>query len=147
MKVILLKDVKGQGLKGDIKNVSEGYARNFLFKNNLAVEANQGNVKSLEKKQESKQKQVEKEEEQAEELKKELENLTIEVKAKSGENGRLFGAVTNKQIAERLKKMKYKVDKRKIEMDEPIRTLGITNVNFKLHPNVTATLKIHVNAE
>ncbi|WP_280771249.1 50S ribosomal protein L9 [Salipaludibacillus daqingensis] len=144
MKVIFLDDVKGKGKKGEVKNVSEGYARNYLLKNNLAVEANKGNMKSLEKKQESEEKQVEKELERAEKFKSELENMTIELTAKAGENGRLFGAVTNKQIAEQLKKMDLKIDKRKIEMDEPIRALGYTNVKVKVHNKVTATLKVHV---
>ncbi|MBU9710909.1 50S ribosomal protein L9 [Evansella tamaricis] len=147
MKVIFLSDVKGKGKKGEVKNVSEGYARNYLFKNNLAIEANAGNMKTLEKKQESKQRQREEEVKQAEELKAKLEAMEIKIKTKSGDNGRLFGAVTNKQIAEHLKKMKVKVDKRKIEMDEPIRTLGYTNVALKLHPKVTATLKVHVIEE
>ncbi|ADU32537.1 50S ribosomal protein L9 [Evansella cellulosilytica] len=147
MKVIFLKDVKGKGKKGEVKNVAEGYARNYLLKNNLAVEANQGNMKTLEKKQESQQKQAEEELQKAEELKAHLESLTVTLKAKAGENGRLFGAVTNKQIAETLKKMKIKVDKRKIEMDEPIRVLGYTNVPVKLHPKVTATVKVHVTEE
>ncbi|SDZ65289.1 large subunit ribosomal protein L9 [Evansella caseinilytica] len=147
MKVIFLKDVKGKGKKGEVKNVSEGYARNFLFKNNLAVEANQGNMKSLEKKQESEQRKADQIVEEAKELKAKLENLEVKITAKSGENGRLFGAVTNKQVAEALKKMKISIDKRKIEMEEPIRTLGYTNVNVKLHPQVTATLKVHVVEE
>ncbi|WP_416148042.1 50S ribosomal protein L9 [Salipaludibacillus sp. HK11] len=147
MKVIFLDDVKGKGKKGEVKNVSEGYARNYLLKNNLAVEANKGNMKSLEKKQESEGRQVEKELERAEKFKSDLENLTIELTAKAGENGRLFGAVTNKQIGERLKKMDLKIDKRKIEMDEPIRSLGYTNVKVKVHPKVTATLKVHVAEE
>nr|WP_246593649.1 50S ribosomal protein L9 [Evansella tamaricis] len=142
-----MSDVKGKGKKGEVKNVSEGYARNYLFKNNLAIEANAGNMKTLEKKQESKQRQREEEVKQAEELKAKLEAMEIKIKTKSGDNGRLFGAVTNKQIAEHLKKMKVKVDKRKIEMDEPIRTLGYTNVALKLHPKVTATLKVHVIEE
>lgn len=144
MKVIFLDDVKGKGKKGEVKNVSEGYARNYLLKNNLAIEANKGNIKSLEKKQESEERQVEKELERAEKFKSELEDLTIELTAKAGENGRLFGAVTNKQIAEQLKKMDLKIDKRKIEMDEPIRSLGYTNVKVKVHKKVTATLKVHV---
>ncbi|PYZ91775.1 50S ribosomal protein L9 [Salipaludibacillus keqinensis] len=144
MKVIFLDDVKGKGKKGEVKNVSEGYARNYLLKNNLAVEANKGNMKSLEKKQESEERQTEKELEAAEKFKEELENMTIELTAKAGENGRLFGAVTNKQIAERLKKMDLKIDKRKIEMNEPIRALGYTNIKVKVHPQVTATLKVHV---
>ncbi|SES22519.1 50S ribosomal protein L9 [Salipaludibacillus aurantiacus] len=147
MKVIFLKDVKGKGKKGEVKNVSEGYARNYLIKNNLAVEANKGNMKTLEKKQESAEKQAEKELEEAEKFKDNLENTTIELKAKAGDGGRLFGAVTNKQIAERLKKMDMKIDKRKIEMDEPIRSLGYTNVKVKVHPKVTATLKVHVAEE
>lgn len=145
MKVIFLEDVKGKGKKGEVKNVSEGYARNYLLKNNLAVEANKGNMKSLEKKQESQERQVEKELEDAEKFKEELENLTIEIMTKAGKNGRLFGAVTNKQIAERLKKMNLAIDKRKIEMNEPIRALGYTNVKVKVHPKVIATVKVHVS--
>ncbi|UCZ53231.1 50S ribosomal protein L9 [Bacillus shivajii] len=147
MKVIFLKDVKGKGKKGEVKNVSEGYARNYLFKNNLAIEANEGNMKTLEKKQESQQKKAEEELEKAEQLKEELEKMTIELTAKAGDGGRLFGAVTNKQIAEQLKKKKVKIDKRKIEMDEPIRALGYTNVEVKVHPKVTATLKVHVSEQ
>jgi large subunit ribosomal protein L9 len=144
MKIIFLEDVKGKGQKGEVKNVSEGYARNYLLKNNLAIEANKGNMKSLEKQQESEDRQVEKELEHAEKFKSELENLTIELSAKAGENGRLFGAVTNKQIAEQLKQMNLKIDKRKIDMDEPIRSLGYTNVKVKVHKEVIATLKVHV---
>ncbi|UJW59561.1 50S ribosomal protein L9 [Bacillus sp. A116_S68] len=147
MKVIFLEDVKGKGKKGEVKNVSEGYARNYLLKNNLAVEANKGNMKTLEKKQESAERQAEEELNEAQAFKEKLEDMTVELKAKAGEGGRLFGAVTNKQIAERLKKMNMKVDKRKIEMDEPIRSLGYTNVTIKVHPKVTATLKVHVAEE
>lgn len=144
MKVILLKDVKGKGKKGEVKDVPEGYARNYLFKHNLAVEASKGNMKSLEKKKESEEKQAQQELEEAKKMKKEFEDMTVELSAKAGDGGRLFGAVTNKQIAEELKKAGYKIDKRKIEMDEPIRSLGYTNVNVKIHPDVTATLKVHV---
>ncbi|AOM81427.1 50S ribosomal protein L9 [Salisediminibacterium beveridgei] len=144
MKVILLKDVKGKGQKGEVKDVPEGYARNYLFKNNLAVEASKGNMKSLEKKKESENRQAEKELEAANKMKEELENMTVELSAKAGEKGRLFGAVTNKQIAEELNKKNYKIDKRKIDMNEPIRALGYTNVVVKVHPEVTATVKVHV---
>src|SRR5690554_960402 len=147
MKVIFLQDVKGKGKKGEVKDVSEGYARNFLRKNNLAIEANKGNLKTLEKKQESEDKRKEEELEEAKQLKEQLEKLAIELKAKSGEGGKLFGAVTNKQIADFLKKKKINVDRRKIEMDEPIRSLGYTNVNVKLHPKVSAQLKVHVIEE
>lgn len=147
MKVIFLKDVKGKGKKGEVKNVAEGYARNFLFKNNLAVEANNANLKALEKQKQSEQKKKEEELDEAKKLKEQLEALTIELKAKAGEGGRLFGAVTNKQIADFLKDNNIKVDRRKIELDEPIRSLGYTNVDVKLHPNVTAKIKVHVTEE
>ncbi len=148
MKVILTKDVKGQGKKGEIKNVSEGYARNYLFKNNLAVEATKGNLKQLEG-QKNKQKQIAQEVlEEARQLKTKIENIDLELKAKSGEGGRLFGSITNKQIADELnKKHNIKMDKRKIELNEPIRSLGTTNVPVKLHQEVTATLKVHVKEE
>ncbi|GEL07580.1 50S ribosomal protein L9 [Salisediminibacterium halotolerans] len=144
MKVIFLQDVKGKGKKGELKDVSEGYARNYLLKNNLAVEANKGNMKALEKQKESEERQAQKELDEAYQFKEQLENTTVELQAKAGDKGRLFGAVTNKQVAEELKKMNLHIDKRKIEMKEPIRNLGYTNVEVKVHPKVTATLKIHV---
>jgi large subunit ribosomal protein L9 len=144
MKVIFLQDVKGKGKKGEVKNVSEGYARNFLLPNKLAAEANAGNLKTLEVKKQGEEKRAEEKLNEAKTYKDELEKLTVEIKAKAGEGGRLFGAVTSKQIAETLAKMKKKVDKRKIELNEPIRALGYTNVPIKLHPEVTATIKVHV---
>ncbi|AKO94885.1 MULTISPECIES: 50S ribosomal protein L9 [Priestia] len=145
MKVIFLKDVKGKGKKGETKNVADGYAHNFLLKQGLAVEATNSNVKQLDA-QKKKQKELEAEElKESQELKKTLEALTVELTAKSGEGGRLFGSVTSKQIAEELKKKhNIKVDKRKIELDDAIRALGYTNVPVKLHPEVTATVKVHV---
>ncbi|GAE26222.1 LSU ribosomal protein L9p [Halalkalibacter wakoensis JCM 9140] len=147
MKVIFLADVKGKGKKGETKNVSEGYARNYLIPNQLAVEATQGNLKNLEAQKKSHQKKVDAELEEAKKYKEELEALTVEIKAKSGEGGRLFGAISTKQIAETLKKMKKKVDKRKIMLDDPIRALGYTNVPIKIHPDVIATVKVHVVEE
>ncbi|RBW69125.1 50S ribosomal protein L9 [Bacillus taeanensis] len=144
MKVIFLKDVKGKGKAGEIKNVADGYARNHLFPNNLAVEASQGNLKTLQAQQKSEEKKAEQELEEAKQLKEKLESLTVELKAKSGEGGRLFGSITSKQIGEELKKKKFKIDKRKIELNEPIRALGYTNVPVKVHPEVTATIKVHV---
>src|SRR5699024_4122899 len=98
MKVILLKDVKNQGKKGDIVNVSVGYARNFLFKNNLAKEATPGNLKALKAQQQKVDQLEEKEKENAIKLKESLANLTVEMTAKAGEAGRLFGSITNKQV-------------------------------------------------
>lgn len=144
MKVIFLQDVKGKAEKGDIKNVSEGYARNYLFPNKLASQANEGNLKTLEVKKQGVEKRAEDMLNEAKSFKEGLEKLTVEVKAKSGEGGKLFGAVTSKQIADALAKMKMKVDKRKLELDEPIRALGFTNVPLKIHPEVTATIRVHV---
>ncbi|ADE72237.1 MULTISPECIES: 50S ribosomal protein L9 [Priestia] len=148
MKVIFLKDVKGKGKKGEVKNVSDGYAHNFLLKNGYAVEATGGNVKVLEAQKNREQKDAAAELQANKELKATLEELTVELTAKSGEGGRLFGSITSKQIAEELKKKhKIKVDKRKIELNDAIRALGYTNVPVKLHPEVTATVKVHVTEQ
>lgn len=145
MKVIFLKDVKGKGKKGDVKNVADGYAQNFLLKQGLAVEASQANVSSLEAQKKKQEQLAAKEQEEAEKLKVQLEKITVELIAKSGEGGRLFGSITSKQIAEELlKKHKIKIDKRKIELPDAIRSLGFTKVPVKLHTEVTATLNVHV---
>ncbi|CAM3648968.1 50S ribosomal protein L9 [Marinicrinis lubricantis] len=148
MKVIFLQDVKGQGKKGESKNVSEGYANNFLFPKNLAVPASSGNIKQLEQQKQSEQKRKAQELEEAKKLAEKLESMTVLFQTKAGEGGRLFGSITNKQIAEELAKShQFKIDKRKIEMTEPIRTLGVTQVSVKLHPEVTATLKVQVKEQ
>lgn len=148
MKVIFQQDVKGKGKKGEIKEVAEGYARNFLIPRGLAVPASSGNIKTLQHQQKKEEERKLQEKEQAEQLAKKLETLTVKIPAKSGEGGKLFGSVTSKQVSESLKKQhKITVDKRKIEMDEPIRTLGVTRVPVKLHPDVSATLNVHVVEE
>jgi large subunit ribosomal protein L9 len=145
MKVIFLKDVKGKGKKGEVKNVADGYAQNFLIKQGLAVEASSAAMSSLSAQKKKEEKQAEEELNQAKELKEKLEKLTVELTAKSGEGGRLFGSITSKQIAEALQKQhKIKIDKRKIELDDAIRALGYTKVPVKLHSDVTATLNVHV---
>ena len=132
MKVIFLQDVKGKGKKGDVKEVPNGYAQNFLLKNNLAKEANKSSISQLAGQKKAQEKQ----------------ETVVELKAKAGEDGRLFGSIPSKQIAEGLNKQyKVKLDKRKIELNNPIRTLGYTNVPVKLHHEVTATIKVHVVAE
>ncbi|WP_077215196.1 50S ribosomal protein L9 [Bacillus dakarensis] len=145
MKVIFLKDVKGKGKKGEVKNVADGYAHNFLIKQGLAVEANQANISSLNAQKKKEEKQAEEELAEAKKLKEEVEKLTVELTAKSGEGGRLFGSITSKQIADALQKThKIKIDKRKIELEDAIRALGYTKVPVKLHTEVTATLNVHV---
>ncbi|GIN40054.1 MULTISPECIES: 50S ribosomal protein L9 [Heyndrickxia] len=148
MKVIFLKDVKGKGKKGETKNVADGYAHNFLLKQGLAVEATAGNLKGLDAQKKKEQKIAEQELEDAKILKEKLEKITVELKAKSGTGGRLFGSITSKQISEQLNKtFKIKIDKRKMELDDAIRTLGVTKVPVKLHSEVTATLNVHVKEE
>lgn len=113
MKVIFTKDVKGKGKKGEVKDVAIGYANNYLLKNNLAVEATPGNLKQLEAQKEKQKEKAKQELEEAKKLKETVENLTVELSAKSGDSGRLFGSITSKQIAEELKKThQIKVDKR-----------------------------------
>ncbi|KMY55895.1 MULTISPECIES: 50S ribosomal protein L9 [Bacillaceae] len=148
MKVIFLQDVKGKGKKGEVKNVADGYAHNFLIKNGLAVEATAGNKKTLEAQKKKEAELAQQELEEAKKLKETVEKLTVEIKAKSGEGGRLFGSVTTKQIAEELKKThNIKIDKRKMDLPEGIRALGYTNVPVKLHNEVSGTLKVHVTEE
>ncbi len=145
MKVIFLKDVKGQGKEGEVKEVSTGYAQNFLLKQKLAVEATPANLGRLKGIQKREAKDAAEELKEAKALKEILDETTIEMKAKSGEGGRLFGSITTKQIASELqKKKKIKVDRRKMDLPEPIRTLGFTNVPIKLHPEVTATMRVQV---
>lgn len=148
MKVIFLKDVKGKGKKGEVKEVADGYANNYLFKRGLAVEATPANLKKLKA---QKQKQAELARQQlaeAKQLKEQLEAITLEFTAKAGQSGRLFGSITSKQIADELqKKHNIKIDRRKIEMADAIRSLGYTKVAVKLHSEVTATINVHVKEE
>ena len=145
MKVIFLKDVKGKGKKGEIKNVADGYAHNFLFKQGLAIEANQTNVSSLSAQQKKEEKLAAEELAEAKKLKEVLEKITVELTAKAGEGGRLFGSITSKQIAEELqKKHGIKIDKRKMELEDAIRSLGHTKVPVKLYHEVMAMLDVHV---
>lgn len=145
MKVILLKDVKNIGKQGEVKEVASGYAHNFLFKKGLAEEANAKNLAKLEAQKEEAREEAAAELQQAQDLKKELDGSEVEIKMKSGEDGRLFGSVSSKQVIEAYKEQKnVKLDRRKLDMPEPFRTLGYHKVNIKLHPEVTAQLKVHV---
>ena len=128
-----------------MKNVADGYAHNFLLKQGLAVEASNANMKTLEAQKNKEQVLAAEELQQAKELKETLEKLTVELTAKSGEGGRLFGSITTKQIADELqKKHGIKIDKRKMELEDGIRSLGHTKLPVKLHHEVTATLTVHV---
>lgn len=145
MKVIFLKDVKGTAKKGEVKEVSDGYARNFLFPKGVAREANTANINEHNQQEKAKEIKSQREEEEAMALGKQLEGAGVEIFAKAGDGGRLFGAITSKDIAEQLgKKLNIQVDKRKILLDEPIKTLGTTEVEIKLHPKVSTKVKVEV---
>ena len=147
MKVILQADVKGTGKKGQVYEVADGYARNFLFPKKLAIEATEGNMQDISHKKAVEDRRKTKEKEDAIVLGNKLNALHIEVKTKTGEGGRLFGSVTSKEIAEVLKKQHgFEVDKRKLELKEPIKALGSYEVPVKIHPDVTAKLQVHVSA-
>lgn len=150
MRVIFLKDVKGKGKKGEIKNVADGYANNFLLKNGLAEEATTSSVSALKGQQKAEDKKAAEELQVAQDLKAllEKEETAITILAKAGEDNRLFGSITSKQVAEHLNKQhKVKLDKRKINLPNPIRSLGYTRMEVRLHPEVTATLTVHIVAE
>ncbi len=147
MKVILNQDVKGQGRKGDLIEVSDGYARNFLLPKNLAKEATKENLNVMQGQKESQEYRKQKELEEAVAIKEKIEAVSVTLKAKSGENGKLFGSVTSKDIAEELKMQQHiKLDKKKFVLPDGIKTLGTTNVDIKIHPGVTAKLKVIVEA-
>ncbi|RED54482.1 50S ribosomal protein L9 [Cohnella lupini] len=147
MKVIFLQDVKGQGKKGEIKEVSEGYARNFLLPKGVVKLATDGAKKTLDQQVASAQKKKDNEKNEFKALAERLSEMTVVIKAKAGEGGRLFGAITSKQIAEALELQKISIDKRKIELDDPIRVLGTTKVSVKLYPDVKGTLNVQVVEE
>ena len=145
MKVILTADVKSLGTKGEIVDVSDGYARNMLLPKKLGVEANSKNINDL-KLQKSNEDKVAKEIlEQAKALAAEIAEKSVTVSIKVGEGGKTFGSVSSKEIAEAAKaQIDLELDKKKIQLSSPIRTLGVTMVPVKLHPKVTAELKVHV---
>ena len=148
MKVILLKDVKSLGKAGDLVNAKTGYARNYLLPNELAVEATPANKANWEAEMKEKDAKMKKELEEAQALKEEIEKISVVVKGKGGEGGRLFGSVTSKDIADGLKKQhKIKVDRRKIELEDNIKELGIVNVDVRVYPEIVASLKVEVVAE
>ena len=145
MIVILLKDVKGAGKAGDIVKVSDGYARNMLIPKGLAMEASDGNVRSLEKQKALAEEKKASEYKKAEELAKKLSELTVTIVTKSGEGGRLFGSITTKDIAQALKEQhNLDIDKKKFAMDNPIKHVGETEALIKIYHEISAKLKVNV---
>ena len=148
MKVLFLKEVAGTAKPGDVREVSPGYARNFLFPQHLAVVADQNTVDQIRRREEATRRRVEKALIDAKETAQRLRKLTVTVYAKAGDAGRLFGTVTTADVAKQLKREAgIDIDKRKIEIDPPIRSLGPHEASIELHPEVTETLKVVVAAQ
>lgn len=148
MKVIFLQDVKGKGKKGDIKDVSDGFAKNFLIPKKAAVEATAANLNAAKGKQESIQYHKDMEEDNAKKLSEKLSEITLDITAKIGDNGKLFGSVTSKELSEILKeKHGFSIDKRKFVLPDGIKTEGSHMVDIKLHPGIVAKLKVNVRAQ
>ena len=147
MKVILKADIKGVGKKDEVINASDGYARNFLFPKNLAVEANAENMAKLQAQKDSNQFKKDTEKEDAKKLVEKLKNIIVRVNVKAGENGKIFGGVSAKEIAECLEKQhSIKIDKKKIDLKDTIKTLGIHIVDVKLYEGVMGKIKIDVRS-
>ncbi|MGN0331778.1 MAG: 50S ribosomal protein L9 [Lachnospiraceae bacterium] len=148
MKVILTEDVKSLGKKGDIVNVNDGYARNFILKTNKGIEANAKNLNDLKLKKANDDKIAQEQYEAAKELGSKIEAGKIEVAIKTGEGGKAFGSVSSKEIAAEVKtQLNLEIDKKKVVLKEPIKTLGTFKVPVKLHPKVTAELTVNVKEE
>jgi len=148
MKVILLTDVPKLGKQGEVVQVSDGYARNFLLPKSLAVEASEARLRELKQKNEQLEKRKEKEEQKAIWIKEKIEGQTVVVQAKCGEGGKLFGAVTSKEITDALKaQYKVDIDKKRVEIKEPIRHLGEYPVRIRLHSKAMAEVNVRVEEE
>jgi len=148
MRVLFLKEVTGTAQAGDVKEVTPGYARNFLFPKHLAVVADDRVVEQIRRREEAARRRAEKELNDARDVAQRLRKLTVTVYAKTGEGGRLFGSITNSDVAQQLKREAgIDVDKRKIEIDSPIKSLGPHEVRVELHSEITETLKVVVAAQ
>lgn len=148
MKVILKDNIKGVGKKDEVINASDGYARNFLFPKKLAVEANAENMSKLRARQDSNAYKKLQEKEEAEQIAKKLSKILVKIKVKAGTNGKIFGGVSSKEIAENLNKQyQIYVDKKKIDLKETIKTIGTFSVDIKLFEGVVGKVKIDIIAE
>lgn len=148
MQVILTRDVKGQGKKGQMVNVSDGYARNFLLPKGYATEATKSNINDLKGKKESLEFKIKTETEEAQKISELMKEIQVNMKAKAGDNGKLFGSITSKDVADALTQQHHiKLDKKKFVMPDGIKTLGVTEVTVKLYTGITGVLKVNVEKQ
>ena len=147
MKVILMEDIKPLGSEGDLVTVKDGYARNYLVPRKMAIEANKANMNIYKARKKAKESKTEREKENAEKLKEKLEGVKVVLKAKAGENEKLFGAVTNGDIAGYLKEKGFDIDKKKIELEDTIKSLGTYQAVVRLYPNISTALEVIVEKE
>ncbi len=147
MKVIFIKDLKNQGKKGEVKEVKDGYAMNFLVKNGYALIASEQNLRNLERDNKNKIEEDVQKTKEAEKMKIKLENIKITFKAKTGKQDQLFGSISSKQIATELSKKGYEIDKKSIILTNPITSLGFHNVDIELYKKIKAQLKVEVVKE
>jgi large subunit ribosomal protein L9 len=147
MKVILLDDITKVGRRGEVRDVSDGYARNFLIPKKLALHATAGNMKNLDSIKKQQQAKADRVKDDAEALRARIEALTFEERRQASEEGKLFGSVTTQDMVEFLDRQGLKVERKRLHLEEPIKSLGETSVSIRLHPEVTATLKVTVVRE
>ena len=146
MKVILVQDIRGKGKKGQMIEASDGYARNYLLPRKMAVEATADNVNTMKMNDKAKAEQMAREKAQAQEFAEKLKDITVELKAKSGNGGRLFGSITSQEVADALKQQSgIAIDKKKIVQDEPIKSFGTFSLKAKLGYEIVATITVHVS--
>ncbi|MBQ9268760.1 MAG: 50S ribosomal protein L9 [Oscillospiraceae bacterium] len=146
MKVILLQDIRGKGKKGQMIEASDGYARNYLLPRKMAIEATADNINTMKMNDKAKAEQAAREKAQAQEFAEKLKEITVEIHAKAGSGGRLFGAITSAEVSDALKQQHgITIDKKKIVQDEPIKSFGTFSMKAKLGYEITATISVHVS--
>lgn len=147
MKVVLIKDLEGYGVFGDVISVKYGFARNYLIPRGIALPATEGNLKHVRSIISQKARKLQREKEKAQELAKKLEGFVVEITRQVGEKGKLFGSVTPQDIAQALKERGFDIDRKKVMLKNPIKDIGIYTVVLKLHPEVSVSIKVDVKPQ
>ncbi|MEN3028982.1 MAG: 50S ribosomal protein L9 [Aquificaceae bacterium] len=147
MKVVLIKDYEGYGVFGDVINVKDGFARNYLIPRGIALPATESNLKHVKGILSQRARKLRREKEKAQELARKLEGLMVKILRRVGERGKLFGSVTSQEIAQALQEMGFEIDRKRVMLKNPIKEVGIYTVTLKLHPEVTVDIKVDIKPE